>query len=130
MNEEHSESNRDRPEPRETAAGISECKSCEEALRESRAELARVEKITSLGSYVWDVLTGQGSASDEFYRILGVEKGTVEPTYGTYLQFVHPEDRQKVAETLQGAVASGTPGGMDYRIIRGTTRYDGCMARA
>jgi signal transduction histidine kinase len=31
----------------------------------------------------------------------------------------HPDDRQRVAQTLQGAVASGTPGGMDYRIIRG-----------
>jgi len=119
MNEESPEISSGHQESPEPVAGNSECKPCEVALQESKAELARVEKITSLGSYVWDVRTGKGAGSDELFRILGVEKGAVEPTYDTFLQRIHPDDRQRVAQTLQGAVASGKPGGMDYRIIRG-----------
>jgi PAS domain S-box-containing protein len=125
MNEERPGKCNSTESPQKPVATDSEREPCDIVLRESKAELDRVQKITHLGSYVWDIRTGKGTCSDEFYHILGVQKGTVEPDYQTYLQLVHPEDRQRVVQTLQDAVASGTPGGMDYRIIRpdGTVRW-------
>lgn len=97
---------------------VTEPERCEAALQESRAELDRVEELTHLGSYVWDITTGKGRSSDEFYRIFGVGKNAMEPTFLSFAGMIHPDDRQRVIQTLQGAAVSGIPGGIDYRIVR------------
>jgi PAS domain-containing protein len=56
-----------------TAFLISYLKRKESALRASEHMLAEAQHIADIGSWTWDLATGQLQWSDEHYRIFGVE---------------------------------------------------------
>jgi diguanylate cyclase (GGDEF)-like protein/PAS domain S-box-containing protein len=81
-------------------------KETEEALRRSEASLAKSQRISHLGTWEWDVVTGEAWWSEETYRIHGLE-----PTEGMDLrakveEAFLPEDlpryRRKIDEALSG----------------------------
>lgn len=57
------------------------------------------EKIALIGSYTWNLSTGEMSFSDNLYRMLGYDPGEFTPSYDQLLQLVHPSDK---AEILKG----------------------------
>ena len=61
--------------------------------------------------------------SDEVYRIHGYEPGQVVPTTDVLLSHKHPDDRERVAGSLQRLMDEGLPFGSWHRIIdrQGTT---------
>ncbi len=68
----------------------------EEGLLQSEASLAEAQQIARLGSFSFDVKTGSLEWSDQTYEIFGVRPEEFEPTYGNYLNGVHPDDREHV----------------------------------
>ena len=58
---------------------ITERKRAEEALKESEAILAEAQRLAHVGSWDWDVVTGEVRWSDEVFRIYGFEPGTFTP---------------------------------------------------
>ena len=42
-------------------------------------------------------------------RLYGLEPGTFGGTFDDWATLVHPEDRQRLLDTVQRAMASGTP---------------------
>ncbi len=95
-----------------------------EALQEREAELAKAQRIASVGNWRWDVATGQLHWSDEVYRIFGQEKDFT-PTYEALLSCVHPDDRERLDLSVREALDMVTPYGIDHRIVRpdGSVRY-------
>ncbi|GHC59487.1 hypothetical protein GCM10008083_25450 [Ulvibacter litoralis] len=53
------------------------------------------EKITLTGNWHSNIAENTVKWSTNFYHILGVSEDT-EVTFGTYLEFVHPEDKERV----------------------------------
>ncbi|OEU51122.1 MAG: hypothetical protein BA871_12485 [Desulfuromonadales bacterium C00003096] len=104
---------------------ISERKVLEDNLRDSQAHLEEAQKIAHLGSWHWDVLSGEIFWSDEVFRIFGVDSQTFSPTYKSFLDCIHPEDRGCVDEAVQRAVKERVPYGIDHRIVQpdGSIRY-------
>lgn len=102
---------------------ISERRRAERALQRSQSELAAAQEIAHLGNWTWDVGTGAIVWSDEVFRIFGVEVGQHEPTYEGVLDYVHPEDRTRVAV----AVADALRGQADYDIEHRIVRPDGSL---
>jgi PAS domain S-box-containing protein len=96
---------------------ISELKQAEEALRQSREDLNRAQEVAQIGSWRLDVRSDVLSWSDEAYRIFGVPKGTPQ-TYETFLQSVHPDDRQRVDAEWKAALA-GRPYDIEHRLLAG-----------
>ncbi|WEY37546.1 response regulator [Paraburkholderia sp. SUR17] len=91
-------------------------KEAEEALRASEASLANAQRIARLGDWAWDAARGMVHWSDETWRILGRSRG-VAPSYRTYLQAVHPDDRPAVRQAVRELLA-GTPAyGIDHRVV-------------
>jgi diguanylate cyclase (GGDEF)-like protein/PAS domain S-box-containing protein len=87
---------------------ITERKHAEEALRRSEASLAESQRIAHLGTWEWDVVTGEVWWSEEAYHIHGLD-----PAEGVNLrekieEAFFPEDlpryRRKIDEALSGAV--------------------------
>jgi PAS domain S-box-containing protein len=104
-------------------------------LRAREALLSEAEHIVRVGSYVWEPRKST-LWSDEFYRIIGCEPGTVQPSADVFFGAVHPDDR---AEVRAAAVSTATLGIMpdfEFRVIRrdnGEMRYirgSGCVYRA
>jgi PAS domain S-box-containing protein len=69
-------------------------------------------------------LKGPLHCSDEVFRIFGYEPNEVEPTFGLFLERVHPEDRERVDVEGTQALVEGRPLAIEHRIIRpdGTER--------
>ena len=72
--------------------------------RTREKQLVMAQKITHLGSWEWDVVSGKTSWSDELYRILGIEPGSAMASYKGFLERVHPEDRETVKKAVQNAL--------------------------
>ncbi len=97
---------------------ITEKKQAEDALRESKENLDKAQKITHIGSWSRDLNLKQGEWSDELYRIYGLTPGDpADVPFEFVLSFVHPEDRELVATTLREAPEKKQPFGFEFRTI-------------
>ncbi len=96
---------------------ITERKQVEEALIQSRLDMARAQEVGQIGSWRLDVHRDVLTWSDENHRIFGVPKGTTL-TYETFLGAVHPDDRQYVDAQWNAGLA-GQPYDIEHRIVAG-----------
>ena len=81
-----------------------------EALRDRDALLQIAVEANGMALWVWDQERGTLHWSDEKYRMIGLESGSLEPSTEAWLRAVHPED----AEGVRQAVARTRDGGPDY----------------
>jgi PAS domain S-box-containing protein len=86
------------------------------SLKESEARLAKAQKIAHVGSWEWDIATERAYWSDELYHIFRLCSHELAPTYYEYLNFVHPDDRNDVADAFRKAI-NGKPYSIDHRIV-------------
>ncbi|MDH5760446.1 MAG: ATP-binding protein [Gemmatimonadota bacterium] len=83
------------------------------------------QRITHMGSWVWNIQDGSLAWSDEIYRIFGLEPQEFGATYEAFLSYIHPEDRDAVTSAVQNSVERRAPYGVDHRVVQpnGTLRY-------
>lgn len=109
---------------RRTDAGIL---ARQKILRESEALLTQSQQIAHTGSWKLDLTTNHLTWTDEVYRIFGCEPQEFAPTYETFLDFVHPEDRAALDEAYSHSKREGSDRyDMEHRIVRrnsGEVRY-------
>lgn len=79
---------------------ITQRKLNENALRISESYLAAAQQISRIGSFGWNVLTGEIVWSAETFRIAGVDRN-LKPTLQLIHERIHPEDRAAVKEMLE-----------------------------
>lgn len=77
----------------------------QEALRRHERRLTEAQRIARLGSWEWDVGTGDLQWSDEVYRLFGRRPREFAATYEAFLAAVHPDDRQGVKEAVKKSLA-------------------------
>ena len=96
-------------------------------------QLALAQRIGRIGSWEFEVATGSFLWSDEGYRLLGLEPGSVEPTSELFFERVHPDDRQRMIRLHAVQLRSGEGYVVDYRLIgpdgglrtmRGTVEFE------
>ena len=100
-----------------TFEDVTERNLSEMKLKSSERRLAQVERIAHLGNWMWNIVTNELDWSDEIYRIFGRIPQEFEVTYETFLNFVHPEDRELVTQSIDEALYENTPYRIDHRII-------------
>ena len=88
---------------------ITERREMEDSLRDSQAHLEKAQSIAHLGSWNWDVLSGEIVWSDEVFRIFGLDPQTFSPTYKAFLDTIHPEDCGQVVEAVQHLFEENRP---------------------
>ncbi|MDQ1253800.1 MAG: hypothetical protein QG646_2989, partial [Euryarchaeota archaeon] len=69
-----------------------------------------------IGNWKWNLVTDEKYWSDEVYRIFGLEPQEFKIDYGTFLSYVHPDDRNYVANTTKEALI-GKLYSINFRII-------------
>ncbi|GAH79309.1 unnamed protein product, partial [marine sediment metagenome] len=82
---------------------ITERKKAEKALKESEVLLREAQRVSHVGSWVLNVVTGKLSWSDETYRIYGFKPQEFVPTYEKFSSIVHPDDNKFVQEEINSA---------------------------
>lgn len=75
-------------------------KATEEALKESQRRLSLALEAAEAGSWERDLDTHQVFWSDEYYRLLGYEPGSCQPSYQNWRERIHPDDLKSTEDTL------------------------------
>jgi len=70
--------------------------------------LARLEALTRLGSWEWDVVAGDVIWSEALLRLFGFSEG-MDLDYLAYRSLLHPDDVSLIEDTLAEALRTGTP---------------------
>ncbi|MEA1832237.1 PAS domain-containing protein [Methylobacterium durans] len=83
----------------------------------SRQFLELIEHLGLTGTWGWTFATNEHVWSNGLYRLLGLERGTVRPSYDLFLNLVHPDDRAtlKTAAELRQGIARDE---VAFRVIR------------
>jgi diguanylate cyclase (GGDEF)-like protein/PAS domain S-box-containing protein len=97
----------------------------EEALRRSQRGLVVAQRIANLGNFDYDVARDDAHWSEELYRIFGYAPEEFVPRYKSFLNRVHPDDRDFLRRAVREALRGGEAKIIQYRIVRsdGEVRY-------
>ncbi|MBC7859936.1 MAG: EAL domain-containing protein [Burkholderiaceae bacterium] len=85
---------------------------------ESDLQLAKAQRMTSVGSWQWHVGSDRTDWSDEMYRICGVRAGSVDQSLCGFLGLVHPADRKRVEAAVRAALEGGDDYDLEHRLLR------------
>jgi len=115
---------------------IEDRKSAEEQFRSNAEELQRSEfylaeaqRVGHMGSWAFGP-DGFYYWSPELFRMFGLDPARKPPSVQEYLDCVHPQDRQSMAEHINGILAKASPLDVTKRIVRpdGEVRYIRCIS--
>lgn len=95
---------------------ISDRKAAEQALHENRERLALALEAARLGTFDWNVHTGETIWSEYHYRLLAYQPGEVNPSVAAWQQRVHPDDWHAVAAQLNQTLDEGEEYHAEYRV--------------
>jgi PAS domain S-box-containing protein len=76
------------------------------------------ERQSDVGSFSWDLATDTIRWSEEVNRMLGWSSGAVAIGQRSFLDAVHPDDRDIVFDRVKRAVTRGESFSLDMRVIR------------
>lgn len=79
--------------------------------------LAQTVRMLQVGSWEWDLTTDEVIWSAELYRIFDLDE-SFTPTYESFVEHVHPDDRERVVDLVTGAARSGSRLEFEYRVVR------------
>jgi PAS domain S-box-containing protein len=96
---------------------ITEKKEAEKALKNSEERYALAQRAANIGSWDWDIITGDLAWSDTIESLFGFVPGDFKKTYEAFLDCVHPEDRQFVIDSVDAAVEKGEDYSIEHRIV-------------
>lgn len=88
-----------------------------EALRDRDDVLQIALRANGMGLWVWDLREDEVHWSDEIYRIVGLEPGSIAPALPEWLRLVHPEDADKVGDAVMRTREKGVEYHQQYRVV-------------
>ena len=100
-----------------TVRDISERRKVEAALRESETRLRLAQQAARIGTWEWDIETGVAAWSEMIWELLGLEPDSVQSTVDSFLEFIHPDDREPAFRKVSEVIAEGEEYYDEFRLI-------------
>lgn len=75
------------------------------------------EEIGKYYSWNWDIESNKLSFSDNLFKMLGVEPQSFEANVNNFIDFVHPEDKEKVASAANLILVNGKAVSISFRFV-------------
>ena len=97
---------------------ITERKRKDEELKTNEMRMSEAQQIAHLGSWEFDVVTGEAKWSDEQWRIFGLDQREFGLSFDEYLAMVHPDDHALVKSIYEESQKSKKDFSYDYRITQ------------
>ncbi len=106
------------------AHDVTDRETAQRALRQSQSQLEKAQSIAHIGSWEFDLDSGEIFWSRELFDIHGWP-GEDPPNFDELIEMVHPDDREAWVATMTRVMEDGIPYSIDYRLIRpdGQLRY-------
>jgi PAS domain S-box-containing protein len=94
-------------------------------IRRSEAYMAEGQRLTRTGTWALNVVTKRCFWSPELFRILEFDPASTDPSISTFLDRVHPSDRDAAQQNIDLAIHTGKDFAQEYRLLLGggTTKY-------
>ncbi len=104
---------------------ISHIKATEAALLESKERLRRGQVFANIGTWDWNIQTGELVWSERIAPLFGHPAGDLETSYDNFLAAIHPDDRQAVIDAVNACVERDVPYEIEHRVVwpDGTVRW-------
>jgi len=99
-------------------ADIDKLKDANAKLEIFKASANQSEIISKHGNWQWIVEDKEFIFSDNLYRLLGEEPQSFDSTIDNFMQFVHPEDLEKLSIQVEKMMEDQELPFINYRIIR------------
>ncbi len=87
-------------------------------LKASEAHLAEAQAVAHIGSWHWHLEEDRVDLSDELLRLLGLETGSFEPCFNTFLHMANVQDQPELLRAVETLLAGGDAGDVDIRLDR------------
>jgi PAS domain S-box-containing protein len=89
----------------------------EEIVRESANQLRQALEAGRMGSWEWHLTTNKVYWSQQLEVIHGLVPGTFDGSFEAYQKDIHPEDRERVLQSITKTLENGTEHHIEYRIL-------------
>jgi signal transduction histidine kinase/CHASE3 domain sensor protein len=76
----------------------------------------KAEKIAGISHWKYNLRTKKYIFSDNFFTLIGLERGSFEPSLETILPYIHPDDRDYVNEIYTDSLAKRKPTALVFRL--------------
>jgi PAS domain S-box-containing protein len=96
---------------------ITRQKFTEEKLKDTRERLDLAISASRIGLWDWNLHDGKVRWDKSMYELYGVSEEHFVPSLEAFLQLVHSDDRNRIEETIDSALASSSVSDFDYRIV-------------
>lgn len=94
-----------------------------QVVQKSEARLGNAQRIARLGNWEWDLTNNEIYWSEQLYRMLGVRRGTVDPSYKTFMSKVPSIERRALHRWFNSFLTgaeSGVTRGLNHRLQQAT----------
>jgi PAS domain S-box-containing protein len=110
------------------SASIGTALSREKVIREleiSEQRYSLAQRAANIGSWDWNIISGDLIWSEKIEPMFGFKKGKFRGTYESFLESVHPDDRDFVIKSVNDCLKHKKRYSIEHRIIwpDGTTRW-------
>lgn len=110
------------------AASIGIALSREKALRDlelSEQRYSLAQQAANIGSWDWNIKTGELKWSEKIEPMFGFKKGKFKGTYEAFLECIHKEDRDFVKKSVEDCIEHKKTYAIEHRIVwpDGTIRW-------
>jgi len=114
-----------------TVGDLTQRRKTEETLRASEEHLRLALAASHMGTWEWIIETNEVKWSNQVERIFGLNAGEFDGTYEAYLKLIHPDDLDRVKQTIGSALSGETgPYVTEHRIVLPGGGFAGSVAGA
>ena len=82
-----------------------------------RDRLAAAQRLAGVGSWAWDILTDTVWWCDSLHAIFGKDPRSFVPSYDSFFELVHPDDRPAVRRQFEATLQRGEPYWVQFRAV-------------
>ena len=87
------------------------------AFRESGQRLSRSQEFANIGTWDWNISTGDLYWSDRIWSLFGYDEKITETNYDNFLNAIHPDDKEDVVTAMNNCVTGGDNYNVEHRVV-------------